>query len=191
MHCCDLGVHTAPGFLLEVLDVGGAGIAGADEDEDAFLAVQEVGHVGLDAVHAHVGRQCHVVGLELAFEMRPGIHLSSGGDISALDVGDSDTALAPDVLQCLGVGAQTLKPQSLVVGDLQLEAGTAPGSGVDDATVELKQRLAGHVKATAELGGQILERCVEADADWTARRNGVKQLVDDHVCSSCAKDSSW
>ena len=146
--------------------------------------MQEVGHVGIDAVHAHVGGQCHVVRFKLALEVCPGIHLGRGGDVAALDVGDRDATLGSDVLQRLRIGVEPLKSQGFVICDLQLEAGAAVGRGIHDAAVELEQGLTGHVEAAAECGRQVVQRRVEADADGSACCYGVKQLVDDHVCSS-------
>ncbi len=176
----DFCVDAGAGFLLEILDVDSPRIAGANEDKNALVMILDPGQPWFDAVHAHVRRECHVVGLELALEMCLGIHLGGGGDVAAFDVRDSDAALATNVLQCPGVCAQPLQPQCLVVGDLQLEACAARHGGVHDTSVELEQGLAGIVEPCAELRRQIVERRIQADADGTAHCYCIKQLVNDH-----------
>ena len=69
---------------------------------------------------------------KVAGEVAHGVHLSSLGDVAALDVGDDGHACLTDGLQGIGIGFHAVQTQRLVVRDLDFVAAGDRLGGFDE-----------------------------------------------------------
>ncbi len=124
-----------------VLHVGGAGVGGAHEDEEAGAARPGGVDEGLEGVGAHVGADGEEVGAE-ALDVAEGrrgrgeqaLRVGGGGDVdvAALGVGDDQEAegagVGGGVVQRLPAG----RAEALEARDLELDRDDRGGDGVQD-----------------------------------------------------------
>ena len=141
------GVAIGQGLVLEL---AGGGVGGLYQHKDALIALLAHIHQGLDAVGAQVavdGEGVRAEGLEgLLFhgggaQVGGGVGSHGGADVVALAVGDDEHALALGVGDGLCEGLHTLPAVHLIVGGLGLNRGDHIAQGVDEALVELEQRV--------------------------------------------------
>ena len=133
-----------------VLKLAGGGVGGLHQHEDALVLLAAHLQQGLDAVGAQVAVDGEGVGAEGrkslllhdgGAQMGGGVGGHGGADVVALAVGDDEHALALGVSDGLGEGLHALPAVHLIVGGLGLYRGDNIAQGVDEALVELEQRV--------------------------------------------------
>ncbi len=145
---------------LEVEDVGGAGVGGADEQEDTSTGGAGAGDEGLNGVAAHEGVDGGEIGAQPAEE---GLGVGGGGDVdvAALAVGDDEQPTPPRVLGDDGEHLAAGGAEALEAGELGLDGEAGGGDGVDEGAAVAEDGagdvLRGRHHAGPERGGMGVE----------------------------------
>ena len=159
-------------FVLKILR---AGVGGTAEDEHALALLGAVRQIRADGIQAHVGGQCDDIGLKIAGKVRLGVHFSSLGNVTALDIGNDRQAGGAGHFQRFGVGAHTVQAQGLVVGDLHFVAARHALGGVNQGAVKRDDILPCRPGGVG--GGQVADFGIQPHADRAVRGNALVQFV--------------
>ena len=168
----------------QVLQVGGAGVAGADEGEDSRPGLGRGGDQRLEGVAPEQGVGGEGVGAE-AGDGPPGgrrladqrLRVGGGGDrdVAALAVGDDQQAGFPGRCADLFEGEPAGGAEALEAGELRLDRDARRAGPVDQVAAVLGDRdgrqLSGRrlgIAGARPLPGQLGRIGVEAEADLAA-----------------------
>jgi hypothetical protein len=168
----------------QVLQVGGAGVAGADQGEDPRPSLGRGGDQGLEGVPPEQGVGGEGVGAKSRHGPPRGrrladqrLRVGGGGDrdVAALSVGDDQQAGFPGRGTNLFEGEPAGGAEALEAGELRLDRDAGGAGAVDQVAAVLGDRdgrqLSGRrlrIAGTRPLPGQLGRIGVEAEADLAA-----------------------
>ncbi len=162
-----------------VLDLGGAGVGGADEDEEAFSGVLGEGDEGSEGVVSHVGIDGEGVGSgEIAEvgevgvgEVGEGVAFGGVADVGAFGVVDDEEAMGVGFLDDGGEAFDAVPVVLFEEGGVDFDGGDVGGDDFEEAGAEFDDGIDAGLSVVfivegflaGDGGGELVVGGVEAD----------------------------
>ena len=160
--------HASARLDAELLEIPGAGVAGADEHVEALAGAVGCADEGLERVCAQVGVQGQGVDLEVTarFQMADRVGGGRTADVTALHVPDHRDTPAARLGEDGDVGAESGKAVRFEEGDLRLHTSGIRTHQIEELDAEAGQELLDVVTGLpADLVGDLLEAGIDSDAE--------------------------